>query len=104
MAAVRKVSLELPAGRFYVLRGENGAGKSTLLRMIAGLNEPTEGSIQIFGQPNRQALHLLGYMAHAPLLYDELDGMENLRFFARLYGIDSDQPLLEAMRRVGLDP
>jgi ABC-type multidrug transport system ATPase subunit len=104
MAAVRKVSLELPAGRFYVLRGENGAGKSTLLRMIAGLNEPTEGSIQIFGQPNRQALHQMGYMAHAPLLYDELDGMENLRFFARLYGIDSDQPLLEAMQRVGLDP
>jgi ABC-type multidrug transport system ATPase subunit len=104
MAAVRKVSLELPGGRFYVLRGENGAGKSTLLRMIAGLNEPTEGSILIFGKPNREALHHLGYMAHAPLLYDELDGMENLRFFARLYSMDSDQPLIEAMRRVGLDP
>jgi len=86
------------------LRGENGAGKSTLLRMIAGLNEPTEGSITIFGAPNRQALLHVGYMAHAPLLYDELDGMENLRFFARLYGMSSDQPLLEAMKRVGLDP
>ena len=91
-------------GRFYVLRGENGAGKSTLLRMIAGLNEPTEGSILVFGAPNRQALHQMGYMAHAPLLYDELDGMENLRFFAQLYGVDSDQPLVEAMQRVGLDP
>ena len=88
MAAVRKVSLELTAGRFYVLRGENGAGKSTLLSMIAVLNEPTEGSILIYGQPNREALDQMGYMAHAPLLYDELDGMENLRFFARLYGID----------------
>jgi ABC-type multidrug transport system ATPase subunit len=87
-----------------VLRGENGAGKSTLLRMIAGLNEPTEGSIQIFGEPNRKQLHEIGYMAHAPLLYDELDGMENLRFFARLYGVNSDQPLTEAMQRVGLDP
>jgi ABC-type multidrug transport system ATPase subunit len=87
-----------------VLRGENGAGKSTLLRMIAGLNEPTEGSIQIFGAPNREALDQMGYMAHAPLLYDELDGMENLRFFARLYGLGSDQPLAEAMQRVGLDP
>jgi ABC-type multidrug transport system ATPase subunit len=86
------------------LRGENGAGKSTLLRMIAGLNEPTEGSIQIFGEPNRESLHEIGYMAHAPLLYDELDGMENLRFFARLYGVNSDQPLSEAMQRVGLDP
>jgi ABC-type multidrug transport system ATPase subunit len=43
-------------------------------------------------------------MAHAPLLYDEFSGMENLRFFAQLYGINSDQPLVEAMRRVGLDP
>ncbi len=86
------------------MRGENGAGKSTLLRMIAGLNEPTEGSIEIFGVPNREALHEIGYMAHAPLLYDELDGMENLRFFARLYGIDTDQPLTEALQRVGLDP
>jgi ABC-type multidrug transport system ATPase subunit len=72
--------------------------------MIAGLNEPTEGSILIFGTPNREALSEIGYMAHAPLLYDELDGMENLRFFARLYGITSNQPLAEAMQRVGLDP
>ncbi len=72
--------------------------------MIAGLNEPTEGSIQIFGIPNKRALDRMGYMAHAPLLYDELSGMENLRFFAQLYGISSDEPLAKAMERVGLDP
>jgi ABC-type multidrug transport system ATPase subunit len=87
-----------------VLRGENGAGKSTLLRMIAGLNEPTEGNILIYGIPNKQALERMGYMAHAPLLYDELSGMENLRFFAQLYGISSDALLTKAMERVGLDP
>ena len=87
-----------------MLRGENGAGKSTLLRMIAGLNEPTEGSIHLFGIPNKKALARMGYMAHAPLLYDELSGMENLRFFAQLYGISSDAPLAQAMERVGLDP
>jgi ABC-type multidrug transport system ATPase subunit len=101
---VRRISLELQPGRFYVLRGENGAGKSTLLRMIAGLNEPTEGNILIYGIPNKQALNRMGYMAHAPLLYDELSGMENLRFFAQLYGISSDAPLTKAMERVGLDP
>jgi ABC-type multidrug transport system ATPase subunit len=94
----------LETGRFYVLRGENGAGKSTLLRMIAGLNEPTEGSIHIYGIPNKQALDRMGYMAHAPLLYDELSGMENLRFFGQLYGVSSDAPLAKAMERVGLDP
>ena len=87
-----------------MLRGENGAGKSTLLRMIAGLSEPTEGKIHLFGIPNRQALDHMGYMAHAPLLYDELSGMENLRFFAQLYGMNSDAPLASAMERVGLDP
>ena len=101
---MRNVSLELEQGRFYVLRGENGAGKSTLLRMIAGLSEPTEGSVFIYGARNKEALEHMGYMAHAPLLYEELSGMENLRFFASLYGISSDEPLAQAMDRVGLDP
>jgi ABC-type multidrug transport system ATPase subunit len=94
----------LQPARFYVLRGENGAGKSTLLRMIAGLSAPTEGTIRVFGLKTKDALARMGYMAHAPLLYDELSGMENLRFFAQLYGIESDTRLAESMRRVGLDP
>jgi ABC-type multidrug transport system ATPase subunit len=103
-AALRDVSLELESGRFYVLRGENGAGKSTLLRMVAGLSEPTQGKIRIFGLKTNEAYAHLGYMAHAPLVYDEFSGLENLRFFAKLYGIDSDGPLTEALRLVGLDP
>jgi heme ABC exporter ATP-binding subunit CcmA len=103
-AALRDVSLELETGRFYVLRGENGAGKSTLMRIIAGLSHPTQGQVQIFGKKNREALAHLGYMGHAPLVYDELSGMENLRFFAHLYGLTSDSPLEDALQRVGLDP
>lgn len=103
-AAVRNVSIDLDGGRFYVLRGENGAGKSTLLRIIAGLNEPTEGKILIFGQNNKEARSQMGYMAHAPLLYEDFSAMENLRFFAELYGITSEAPLKEAIRRVGLNP
>ncbi len=98
------MSVELETGRFYVLRGENGAGKSTLMRIIAGLSQPTQGQVQIFGMAIRDARERLGYMAHAPLVYDELSGMENLRFFAQLYGISSDAPLEEALHRVGLDP
>lgn len=101
---MRRVSLDLQPGRFYVMRGENGAGKSTLLRMIAGLSEPTEGQIHIFGLKSNEARDRMGYMAHAPLLYDEFSGMENLIFFARLYGIESREPLAAAMTRVGLDP
>lgn len=103
-AALRDVSLKLERGRFYVLRGENGAGKSTFMRMVAGLSAPTQGEILIYGVPPRQALDRLGYMAHAPLIYDELSGMENLRFFAQLYGIHSDEPLRKTLEMVGLDP
>jgi ABC-type multidrug transport system ATPase subunit len=94
----------LNSGYLYVLRGENGAGKSTLLRMVAGLSQPTQGQIKIFGKTPREASTDIGYMAHAPLVYDELSGLENLRFFARLYGMDSDGPLKETISRVGLDP
>jgi len=87
-----------------VLRGENGAGKSTLLRIIAGLNEPTEGKILIFGRNNKEARSQMGYMAHAPLLYEDFSAMENLRFFAELYGTTTDASLEEAIRRVGLNP
>lgn len=103
-AALRNVSFELEMGRLYVLRGENGAGKTTLMRIIAGLSSPTHGQVRIFGAHNRDALRRIGYMAHAPLVYDELSGMENLRFFARLYGISADSLLEDALRRVGLDP
>ena len=99
-AALRGVSLELQPGRFYVLRGENGAGKSTLLRMVAGLSQPTQGEILIFGKQTRDAHQEIGYMGHAPLVYDELSGMENLRFFAQLYGIKSDAPLEKALALV----
>lgn len=103
-AALRNVSLELEAGKLYVLRGENGAGKTTLMRIIAGLSTPSQGQVRIFGSRNRDAPQRIGYMAHAPLVYDELSGMENLRFFARLYGITADSVLEDALRRVGLDP
>ncbi len=52
----------------------------------------------------RDVAHRVGYMGHAPLLYDELSGMENLRYFAGLYGIHDDEVGRNAMRMVGLDP
>ena len=93
------------AGRLYLIVGDNGAGKSTLLRAIAGLMRPSRGKVTVNGFTNaRQFASLIGYMAHAPLLYDEMDGMENLQYFARLYGIKGDERCSEVMRAVGLDP
>jgi ABC-type multidrug transport system ATPase subunit len=103
-AALRGVSAQFAAGRFHAILGDNGAGKTTLLRALAGLARPTGGTVSIFGKAPDEACSEIGYMAHPSLLYDEMSGMENLRYFARLYGIASDTRCAEVIRSVGLDP
>ena len=104
-AALRDISDSFAPGRLYVVIGDNGAGKSTLLRVVAGLMEPSQGSVTLLGAKNaRDVAHRVGYMGHAALLYDELSGMENLRYFAGLYGLGDDSACSDAMRTVGLDP
>lgn len=104
-AALRGISESFAARRLYVVVGDNGAGKSTLLRVVAGLMQPSQGSVELLGASNaHDVAHRIGYMGHAPLLYDELNGMENLRYFAGLYGISDDAVCRDAMRQVGLDP
>ena len=104
-AALRGITADFAPGKLYVLLGENGAGKSTLLRIIAGLLAPTRGSVSVLGASNiREVATRFGYMGHAPLLYDEMSAMENLEYFAALYGICSRERCAEAIRTVGLDP
>ncbi len=103
-AAVRGVTVEFNAGRFYVILGDNGAGKTTLLRALAGLASPTRGTISILRKNPRQACREIGYMAHPSLLYDEMSGLENMRYFARLYDIAGDERCRQMIRSVGLDP
>ena len=104
-AALRQVSVNLEPGRCYVLIGENGAGKSTLLRILAGLLRPSFGTVKVFGDLDpHDARDRIGYMSHAPMLYDELTAQENLAYFSKLYpGRPSLSPA-EALRQVGLDP
>jgi ABC-type multidrug transport system ATPase subunit len=103
-AALRGVNAEFDAGKFHVILGDNGAGKTTLLRALAGLAHPTRGTISILGKNPHDACSEIGYMAHPSLLYDEMSGMENLRYFARLYDIAGDGRCEQVIRSVGLDP
>jgi heme ABC exporter ATP-binding subunit CcmA len=108
--ALRQVSISFEVGRCYVLLGENGAGKSTLLRILAGLLQPSSGAVRVFSeelagaeiQPELRAR--VGYMSHAPMLYDELSAVENLRYFASLYRTSACLTPDEALRSVALDP
>ncbi len=90
-AALRDVTLELPAGRTLVVFGPNGAGKTTLLRMLATLLRPHAGEVRVLGHPlpadGWAVRGRIGFLGHEPLLYRELSGRENLRFYARLHRV-----------------
>jgi len=109
-AALRGVTAEFAPSRLYAILGDNGAGKTTLLRALAGLTPPTRGSISMLGTTDlRSVCSQLGYMAHPSLLYDEMSGMENLRYFARLYeisdrGQNNEDRCADVIRAVKLDP
>jgi ABC-type multidrug transport system ATPase subunit len=104
-AALRGVTADFAGGKLYAVLGDNGAGKTTLLRTLAGLNQPSSGQVSILGAEKfHDICQQVGYMAHPSLLYDEMSGMENLEYFARLYGITSRTRRAEVIRLVGLDP
>ena len=91
-------------GRCSLLLGPNGAGKSTLLRILAGLLRPSFGSVLAWGGAPADARERIGYMSHAPMLYEELSGTENLRYFSELYAPRPCLTAAEALRAVELDP
>jgi len=104
-AALRGVAAEFSGGKLYAILGDNGAGKTTLLRTLAGLNQPSSGEVTVLGARRfHDVCQQVGYMAHPSLLYDEMSGMENLAYFAQLYGITSATRCAEVIRAVGLDP
>jgi len=103
-AALRGVTAQFESDKLYVIIGDNGAGKTTLLRTIAGLAQQTRGTISVLGSTEIKDVRAqIGYMAHPSLLYDEMTGIENLIYFARLYGVP-DARCREVIGAVKLDP
>jgi ABC-2 type transport system ATP-binding protein len=102
--ALRNVTLRVPAGQTYGLLGPNGSGKTTLIRLVAGLLQPTAGSLVVLGEnmPSRRILTDIGYMPQTAALYLELTARENLLFFARIYGAADRDRVDEVLELVGL--
>ena len=96
-AVLRNVSCTFAPGSITLLVGDNGAGKSTLLRMAAGLSRPSAGEI------TRAENAVIGYVGHATFLYPGMTALENLAFWARLYGTSTrEKDLLALLDQVGL--
>jgi heme exporter protein A len=87
--ALRRLSLEVPAGECVALAGRNGSGKTTLLRIAAQLVRPSSGKLIFSGASANGASsqRVSGFVGHATMVYDELTAEENLLLFARLQGI-----------------
>jgi ABC-2 type transport system ATP-binding protein len=95
--AVDAIDLTVPRGELFGFLGPNGAGKTTTLRMIAGILQPTGGSVCIAGidlaTDPIAAKAKLGFIPDRPFIYEKLTGAEFLRFVAGLY--DQSGPVVE---------
>ncbi|MGA9284593.1 MAG: heme ABC exporter ATP-binding protein CcmA [Solirubrobacteraceae bacterium] len=94
-AALEDVSFTLPTGATLVAFGPNGAGKTTLLRVLATLLRPHAGIVTVLDAalPDEawRARGRIGLLGHEPLLYRELTPRENLRYHARLHGVEEER-------------
>ena len=86
--AVKAVSFEARDGQITALLGDNGAGKTTTIRMIAGILRPDHGSIAFDGEKDAVARRNLGVLSDAKGLYERQTSRENMRYYARLMGLE----------------
>jgi heme exporter protein A len=105
--ALAGVTLNVERGEFLALFGRNGAGKTTFLKVAATLVRHTHGKLRVEGvdiseEPEKARRHI-GFLSHNTYLYRDLNPVENLRFFARLYGLKDPENRIDALLdRVGL--
>ncbi|HLA98874.1 MAG TPA: heme ABC exporter ATP-binding protein CcmA [Anaerolineales bacterium] len=104
---LRGLDFQVQPGEFVALLGPNGAGKTTFLRILASLSRPSLGEVRIAGYrlPAQAAAvrRRLGVVSHLPLLYGDLTAEENLRFYARMYGVpERTERVAEVLELVGL--
>ena len=103
---LRDVSLEVGGQGALAILGPNGAGKTTLLRILSGVWGPTQGELWRFGQKvdkEGRSDPRIGYLGHQSFLYPTLSALDNLTFYAKLWGLDRPSVrAANALKQVGL--
>ncbi len=108
--AVDEVNIEIQEGDIFGFLGPNGSGKTTLIRMLCGILRPSSGTATVLGhdivRESESIKRAIGYMSQQFSLYADLTVMENLRFYAGIYGIprrERAQRIDEVINIVGID-
>lgn len=100
--ALDSISLSLPAGEIYGFLGPNGAGKTTTVKLACGMLLPSSGSCLITGADPAREPHRVhaccGVLTEHAQMYDQLTGLENLLFYAALFGVPQDEARRRAQR------
>ncbi len=93
--ATNEITFEVYKGEIFGFLGANGAGKTTAMRMLCGLSIPSSGSATIAGfdvyRQTEQIKQHIGYMSQKFSLYEDLNVLENIRFFGGIYGLSNRQ-------------
>lgn len=105
--ALKQLNLSLPQGEVLGLFGHNGAGKTTTIKLILGLIGASSGQVRVFGEDPTQSearnlRRKLGFLQENVSFYDQLTGLEVLRYFVRLKGV-STKGCLGLLEQVGLE-
>lgn len=104
---LRGISFDVGVGEIYGMVGAVGAGKTTLARLLAAVQEPSVGSIEICGFDTSlhplKARRCLGYLPHPPVSYPQLTVREYLEFFRRVGGIEDASRVRAVLERTRLD-
>ena len=105
--ALNNLNLKLNKGEIFALLGQNGAGKSTTINIFLGFVKPTEGVAKINGisvvDHPEETKKYIAYIPETVLLYPNLTGVENLKFFSSLAGFDyNDEVLMSFLSKAGL--
>jgi len=99
--ALVDLDLDVAEGEVFGLLGPNGAGKTTALRLLTGLVAPTSGRAQIagadVGASAESVRSRIGLLTETPGLYPRLDALENLQFFADIYGVENAAAKIESL-------
>ena len=105
--ALSGLTMNVPKGSIYGFVGRNGAGKTTLIRIICGLQFPTQGSFELYGQSStsssiNDSRRKVGAVVETPSIFPDMTAEENLKHQFRIIGVPSFEKVKDLLELVGL--